>query len=41
MVLRVGYATHDAVITARQHPDVLDHRTGRPVLHSRPNLAVA
>jgi nitroreductase len=41
MVLRVGYATHEAVITARQQPDVLDHRTGRPVLRSHPGLAVA
>jgi nitroreductase len=41
MVLRVGYATHDAVVTARQRPDVLDHRTGRPVPRSRPGLAVA
>ena len=41
MVLRVGYATHEAVITARQDPDVLDHRTGRWMRLSRPGLAVA
>jgi hypothetical protein len=29
MVLRVGYATHDAAITARRDPDILDGRTGR------------
>ncbi len=41
MVLRVGYATHEAVITARQDPDVLDDRTGRWMRHSRPRLAAA
>ena len=41
MVLRVGYATHEAVITARQDPDVLDHRTGRWMRRSGLGLAVA
>jgi hypothetical protein len=41
MVLRVGYAAHDAVITARQDPVVLDSRTGRWMRRSRPILAAA
>ena len=41
MVLRVGYATHEAVITARRDPDVLDGRTGRWMRRSRPDLGVA
>jgi hypothetical protein len=41
MVLRVGYATHEAIITARQDPDVLDYRTGRWMRRSRLGLAVA
>ena len=41
MVLRVGYATHDAVITARRAPDVLDSRTGRRMPRSRPDLGAA
>jgi hypothetical protein len=41
MVLRVGYATHDAVITARRDPDILDDRTGRWMRRSRPELGAA
>jgi len=41
MVLRVGYATHDAVITARREPDILDCRTGRRMQCSRPELGAA
>jgi hypothetical protein len=41
MVLRVGYATHEAVITARRDPDVLDGRTGRWMQRSGPDLSVA
>jgi nitroreductase len=41
MVLRVGYAAHEAVITARQDPVVLDSRTGRWMRHSSPILAAA
>jgi hypothetical protein len=41
MVLRVGYATHDAVITARRDPDVLDGRTGRRMRRSGPDLGAA
>jgi nitroreductase len=38
MVLRVGYATRDAVVTARRDPDVLDGRTGRWLQRSRPDV---
>jgi hypothetical protein len=41
MMLRVGYATRDAVITARRDPDILDGRTGRPMQRSRPDLGAA
>jgi hypothetical protein len=41
MVLRVGYATHDAVITPRRDPDILDARTGRRMQRSRPHLGAA
>lgn len=41
MILRVGYATHDAVITARRDPDILDARTGRRMQRSRPDRGVA
>jgi hypothetical protein len=41
MVLRVGYATHAAVITARRDPDILDGRTGRRMPRSGPELGVA
>jgi hypothetical protein len=41
MVLRVGYATHDAVITARRDPDILDARSGRQMQRSRPDLGAA
>jgi hypothetical protein len=41
MVLRVGYATHDAVITPRRDPDILDGRTGRRMQRSRPDLGAA
>ena len=41
MVLRVGYATHDAVITARRDPDILDSRTGRRIQRSQPELGAA
>jgi hypothetical protein len=41
MVLRVGYATRDAVITARRDPDILDGRTGRWMQRSRPDLGAA
>jgi hypothetical protein len=41
MVLRVGYATHEAVITARQDPDILDGRTGRWMGRSGPELGAA
>jgi hypothetical protein len=41
MVLRVGYATRDAVITARRDPDVLDARTDRQMRPPRPDLGAA
>jgi hypothetical protein len=41
MILRVGHATHDAAITPRRDPDILDGRTGRPIQRSRPDLGVA
>ena len=41
MVLRVGYPTHDAVITARRDPDILDGRTGHRMQRSRPELGAA
>ena len=41
MVLRVGYPTRDAVITARRAPDILDCRTGRRMQRSRPELGAA
>ena len=41
MILRVGYPTHDAVITARRDPDILDGRTGRRMQRSRPDLGAA
>ena len=41
MVLRVGYATHDTVITARRDPDILDGRTGRWMRGSGPELGAA
>lgn len=41
MVLRVGYATHDAVITPRRDPDVIDVRTGRQMRPPRPDLGAA
>ena len=41
MVLRVGHATHDAVITPRRDPDILDGRTGRRMQRSRPDLGAA
>jgi nitroreductase len=41
MVLRVGYQTRDAVITARRAPDIVDCRTGRRMQHSRPDLGAA
>ena len=41
MVLRVGYATHEAVITARRDPDILDGRTGRWMRGSGPELGAA
>ena len=40
MILRVGYATHDAAITARRDPDILDGRTGRWMQRS-PDLGAA
>jgi hypothetical protein len=41
MVLRVGYPTHEAVITARRDPDILDCRTGRRMQRSRPDRGAA
>ena len=41
MVLRVGYATHEAVITARRDPDILDVRTGGQMRRARPELGAA
>jgi hypothetical protein len=41
MVLRVGYPTRDAVITARRAPDILDCRTGRRMPRSRPDRGAA
>jgi len=41
MILRVGYPTHDAVITARRDPDILDCRTGRRMQRSRPDRGAA
>ena len=41
MVLRVGYATHEAVITDRRDPDILDGRTGRRMQRSQPELGAA
>jgi hypothetical protein len=41
MVLRVGYATHDAVITPRRDPDILDGRSGRWMQRSCPDLGAA
>jgi len=40
MVLRVGYATHEAAITARRNPDILDCRTDRWMERS-PDLGAA
>ena len=41
MVLRVGYATQEAAITARRDPDILDGRTGRRIHRSHPDLGAA
>ena len=41
MILRVGYPTHNAVITARRDPDILDCRTGRRMQRSRPDRGAA
>jgi len=41
MILRVGYPTHDAVITARRDPDILDCRTGHRMQRSRPDRGAA
>ena len=41
MVLRLGYAAHDAVITPRRDPDILDGRTGRRIHRSHPDLGAA
>jgi hypothetical protein len=41
MILRVGHPTHDAVITARRDPDILDGRTGRRMQRSRPDRGAA
>jgi hypothetical protein len=37
MIIRVGYATHDAVITSREDPDVLDCRCDPPRWLARGN----
>ena len=41
MILRVGYPTRDAVITARRAPDILDCRPGHRMPRSRPDRGAA